>query len=53
MRGIKTANEAEFALIKDVRGLGKKTLEEWAKERALEEKRGAEEERLRHHSKKN
>lgn len=47
------ADDIEMALIPEVRGLGKDMLDEWALQRAEEEKVEAENEGLRHHSKKN
>lgn len=52
IKGIKKADDAEFALIPEVRGLGKKCLHDWAKQRSQEGEEEAKEEGLRSHSKK-
>ncbi|KIC73687.1 hypothetical protein DB42_BS00020 [Neochlamydia sp. EPS4] len=46
------ADDAEFALIPEVRGLGKKCLEDWAKHQVNEQEAKAREMKLRQHSKK-
>ena len=51
--GIETADDAELALIPEVRGLGKKCLKDWAKQRAQKKEKEAKEDQLKQHSKKN
>nr|WP_166156417.1 hypothetical protein [Neochlamydia sp. AcF84]NGY95284.1 hypothetical protein [Neochlamydia sp. AcF84] len=53
VKGIEVADDAEFALIPEVRGLGKKCLEDWAKHQVNEQEAKAQEMKLRQHSKKN
>ena len=50
--GIEKADDAEFALIPEVRGLGKKFIEDWAKYQAEMKEAEAKKERLRKHVKK-
>lgn len=50
--GIKKADDAEFALIPEVRGLGKKFMEDWAKYQTEEEEAKAKKEKVRKHFKK-
>ncbi len=52
VKGIEKADDAEFALIPEVRGLGKKCLQDWAKHQTEEKENQAEENQLRKHSKK-
>jgi len=52
VKGIEKADDAEFALIPEVRGLGKKFLKDWADCQTEEKEKGAKEDKLRQHSKK-
>jgi len=52
VKEIEKADDAEFALIPEVRGLGKKCLRDWAKYQTEEKEEMAKKERLRQHSKK-
>jgi len=52
LKGIEKADDAEFALIPEVRGLGKKCLHDWAKQRSEVSEEKAKKEKLRSHSKK-
>ncbi|MBS0186376.1 MAG: hypothetical protein JSS34_08705 [Proteobacteria bacterium] len=52
VKGIEIADEAEFALIPEVRGLGKKCLEDWAKQQTQDKEELAREKKLKLHSKK-
>jgi hypothetical protein len=49
---IEKADDAEFALIPEVRGLEKKCLKDWSQQRAVKREE-AKKENLRQHSKKN
>jgi hypothetical protein len=49
---IEKADDAEFALIPEVRGLGKKFIEDWAKYQAETKEAEAKNEHLRKHVKK-
>jgi hypothetical protein len=51
-KGIEKADEAEFALIPEVRGLGKNFIEDWAKHQAEEKEAKAKKEYSRKHLKK-
>ena len=51
-KGIEKADDAEFALIPEVRGLGKKFIEDWAKHQAEEKEAKARKEHSRKHLKK-
>ena len=51
-KGIEKADDAEFALIPEVRGLGKKFIEDWAKHQIEEKEAEAKKENLRKHFKK-
>jgi hypothetical protein len=53
VKGIEVADDAEFTLIPEVRGLGKKCLEDWTKHQVNEQEAKAREMKLRQHSKKN
>jgi hypothetical protein len=50
--GIERADDAELALIPEVRGLGKKCLQDWAKKQTEIKESLSKQEKLRHHSKK-
>lgn len=52
VKGIEIADDAEFALIPEVRGLGKKCLEDWAKHQTEEKEELARKKKLKQHSKK-
>lgn len=52
IKGIEIADDAEFALIPEVRGLGKKCLEDWAKHQAKKREKLAQKDHLKQHSKK-
>lgn len=52
VKGIEIADEAELALIPEVRGLGKKCLKDWAKYQTEEKEKLAKEKQLKQHSKK-
>lgn len=52
VKGIEIADEAEFALIPEVRGLGKKCLEDWAKQQTQDKEELARKKKLKQHSKK-
>jgi len=52
VKGLERADDAEFALIPEVRGLGKKCLQDWAKSQEEEKGKSAQEKRLKQHSKK-
>jgi hypothetical protein len=52
VKGIEKADDAEFALIPEVRGLGKKFLEDWARHQAEEKEREVQKEKVRKHFKK-
>lgn len=52
IKGIEIADEAELALIPEVRGLGKKCLKDWAKHQTEENEKSARDKRLKQHSKK-
>lgn len=52
IKGIEIADNAELALIPEVRGLGKKCLEDWARNQAEEKGELANKKHLRQHSKK-
>lgn len=52
VKGIQKADDAEFALIPEVRGLGKKCLQDWAKQQTEEKADEAKKKQLRQHSKK-
>lgn len=49
---IERADDAEFALIPEVRGLGKKCLQDWAKKKAEVKEKLAKGNHLKSHSKK-
>lgn len=49
---IEIADDAEFALIPEVRGLGKKCLEDWAKHQTKGQEELARKKQLKQHSKK-
>jgi hypothetical protein len=51
-KGIEKADDVEFALIPEVRGLGKKFIEDWAKHQAKEKEAKAKKEHFRKHLKK-
>lgn len=53
VKGIEIADDAEFALIPEVRGLGKKCLQDWAKHQTKEKEESAIKKRLKQRSKKN
>ena len=50
IKGIEKADDAEFALIPKVRGLGKKCLHDWAKQQSEAGKEEAKMEKLRSHA---
>ncbi len=52
VKGIEKADDAEFALIPEVRGLGKKCIEDWAKYQAEEKEAEIRKEKVRKHFKK-
>ena len=52
VKGIERADDAEIALIPEVRGLGKKCLQDWAKNQAAKKEKSIQEKRLKQHSKK-
>jgi hypothetical protein len=52
IKGIERADDAEFALIPEVRGLGRKCLKDWAKQQSEEKAQEAQQKGLRPHSKK-
>jgi hypothetical protein len=52
VKDIEIADEAELALIPEVRGLGKKCLKDWAKHQTEEKEELARKNRLKQHSKK-
>ena len=52
IKGIEKADDAEFALIPEVRGLGKKFLRDWAEHQTKEKEQIAKLEKLKMHSKK-
>lgn len=52
VKGIEKADDAEFALIPEVRGLGKKFIEDWAKFQAEEKEIEVNKEKVRKHFKK-
>lgn len=52
VKGIEIADEAEFALIPEVRGLGKKCIQDWAKHQVKEKDSSARKDHLKQHSKK-
>lgn len=52
IKGIELADDAEFALIPEVRGLGTKCLQDWAKNQADVKEDLAKKDHLRQHSKK-
>jgi hypothetical protein len=52
VKGIEIADDAEFALIPEVRGLGKKCLQDWAKHQTEEKEGLARKKQLKQHSKK-
>jgi hypothetical protein len=52
VKGIEKADDAEFALIPEVRGLGKKFIEDWAKHQAEEKEIETKKEKVRKHFKK-
>ena len=51
-KGIEKPDDAEFALIPEVRGLGKKFLEDWAKYQTEEKEAQTKKEEVRKHFKK-
>lgn len=51
-KGIEKADDVEFTLIPEVRGLGKKFIEDWAKHEAKEKEAKAKKEHSRKHLKK-
>lgn len=52
VKGIEIADDAEFALIPEVRGLGKKCLQDWAKFQTNEKEESVRNKHLKQHSKK-
>jgi hypothetical protein len=52
VKNIEVADDAEFALIPEVRGLGKKCLQDWAKHQTEKKEDIAKRKNLRQHSKK-
>jgi hypothetical protein len=52
IKGIERADDAELALIPEVRGLGKKCLKDWAEHQSKEKAHEAYQKGLKHHSKK-
>ncbi len=52
VKGIEKADAAEFALIPEVRGLGKKCLHDWAEHQTKEKEEVAQRKHLKQHSKK-
>jgi hypothetical protein len=52
VKGIEKADDAEFALIPEVRGLGKKILHDWAKHQTKKKEKEALSKHLKQHSKK-
>ena len=52
VKGIEKADDAEFVLIPEVRGLGKKFIEDWAKYQAEEKEAEVKKEKARKHFKK-
>jgi hypothetical protein len=52
IKGIEKADDAEFALIPEVRGLGKKCIQDWAKHQSGEKEDMAKKKQLSQHSKK-
>lgn len=52
IKGIEVADDAEFALIPEVRGLGKKCLHDWAQHQTKDKEESARKQRLKQHSKK-
>ena len=52
VKGIEKADDAEFALIPEVRGLGKNFIDDWAKHQAEEKEAEVKKENLRKHFKK-
>lgn len=52
VKGIEKADDAEFALIPEVRGLGKKCLQDWAKHQTEEKEELVRKKKLKQHSKK-
>lgn len=52
VKGIEKADDAEFALIPEVRGLGKKCLQDWATSQTEIKNDLAKKQHLRQHSKK-
>jgi hypothetical protein len=52
IKGIEKADDAEFALIPEVRGLGRKFLKDWAEHQTSEKEQIAKQEKLKMHSKK-
>lgn len=52
VKGIEKADDAEFALIPEVRGLGRKFIEDWAKHQTEEKEAEAKKEKARKHFKK-
>jgi hypothetical protein len=52
IKGLEKADDAEFALIPEVRGLGKKFLQDWVYWKAKDKEQEAKEDKLKQHSKK-